>query len=950
MKRLIKQAATIGMAAVLCASPMSVSWCQIVKAEEQTTEEAEVKTIWDFMEDAQGWTYDDSWSGGAYHGEGSCEYDAGKQMLKTSLDFSKDQENGWCQTGISLWNEEGIDFSECTDLKFDLYFDPASLTTGDLTIKAAADEVFNEQMSSISSLASEDAEDGLKKVTFQLKCDKVKAAEQKPQKLLLLIVGNSTDFKGDLWFDNIALTKSVEPDPYVDTTTAPATETIVELAETEISINDSKAALESELTLTDAKADASVIALYQYLKAVGESEAVLYGHMEDTVLKAGSVEGTYSDTEDMTGSLAALDGLDCGNLFDGFAAKYNSRNGSALEETTEGNITAAANFTNESAEKGALMTLSCHMPNFAFAEELETDSEKPYDHYDYLKADSYNLTGDCMNEILPGGKYHAAFTAYLDMIAEYASQVKAPILFRPFHENTGSWFWWGKAFCDAETYKSVYKFTVEYLRDEKNVHNLLYLYGPGSEAASLEEYEDRYPGDAYVDLVGFDAYDNDPVTDEEGYAFQTNFENTVRLTSEFAQKHGKLFAVTETGISSSSGCALLRTGNKRPQWYSEILDIVSKPEYKCCYFLLWSNYSKDGNYYTPYVEKVNEDGTLHGHELLDSFISFYNDKRSIFALDQKAVMEKIVNGDAKGVVVTSNDDLKGYLTAPIAGRRILAETVLGARISKSAEELHFVADGNEKQMEIPAEIDGKSVSGVLTEEMLAEIGEDANGRIGLYAGETLLHEIPVMFNVEEKVNGPELVDDFENYYGIPELLTASWAVNKDSGCELTLTPSEEAFYNGKYAMKFEYKETKNGWAGATIAKEEDWSAYNALSFWVLPDGKNQKTVVQINTADGGFYEAYLNTYEEYVNAEGPLLVTLPFAEFVDKGDRGSLTSEAAASLSSVGLWLNAIPDSDAIEDDMVSGALYYDEVKAVASESDQPVFENAQSGAENTEE
>ena len=46
-----------------------------------------------------------------------------------------------------------------------------------------------------------------------------------------------------------------------------------------------------------------------------------------------------------------------------------------------------------------------------------------YDKYDFLKADSYNLDGDCMNQILPGGKYHDQFNAYLDMVAEYASQV-----------------------------------------------------------------------------------------------------------------------------------------------------------------------------------------------------------------------------------------------------------------------------------------------------------------------------------------------------------------------------------------------------------------------------------------------------------------------------------------------------------------------------------------------
>ena len=159
-----------------------------------------------------------------------------------------------------------------------------------------------------------------------------------------------------------------------------------------------------------------------------------------------------------------------------------------------------------------------------------------------------------MNQILPGGAYNEVYNAYLDMIADYASQVDGTIMFRPFHEATGSWFWWGAAFCDAETYKSVYKYTVEYLRDEKDVHNMLYLYGPGSEASSVEEYATRYPGDGYVDLVGFDMYDSDPVDDQETVWFN-NLRSQLSLIQDFADAHGKLMAVTETGLASSTADA-----------------------------------------------------------------------------------------------------------------------------------------------------------------------------------------------------------------------------------------------------------------------------------------------------------------------------------------------------------------------------------------------------------
>lgn len=190
-------------------------------------------------------------------------------------------------------------------------------------------------------------------------------------------------------------------------------------------------------------------------------------------------------------------------------------------------------------------------------------------------------------------------------------------------------------------------------------------------------------------------------------------------------------------------------------------------------------------------------------------------------------------------------------------------------------------------------------------------------------------------NVLLNVNIPEMendtVDNFENYFGLDTLLNDSWAINKDSGCELSLSNTNEKVGNGSYALRFEYKETKNGWAGAVCSRTVDYSSYNALQMWIVPDGKNQKTVIQINTADGGSYEAYLNTYEDYVDIKDkPIRVTVPFNEFVDKGNRGALTSKAAKDITGFALFINAIPDSKAIDENgQVSGVLYFDEIKAV---------------------
>lgn len=200
------------------------------------------------------------------------------------------------------------------------------------------------------------------------------------------------------------------------------------------------------------------------------------------------------------------------------------------------------------------------------------------------------------------------------------------ILFRPFHENTGSWFRWGAAFCDAQTYKSVYKYTVEYLRDEKNVHNLLYVYGPGAEAASVEEYAERYPGDAFI----------------------TNFTKELSVVESFAKTHNKLVAVTETGVRhdvavGDNQTALIKQNNARPDWHQEILDAVKTSE--ASYYPVWANFSERDGFYTPYVKSVNEEGVKHGHEMIDNFIRFFNQNNSIFAVNQKQALEQMKSVD-----------------------------------------------------------------------------------------------------------------------------------------------------------------------------------------------------------------------------------------------------------------------------------------------------------------
>lgn len=886
------------------------------------------------------------------------------KRLKADIDFSGKAGNGWAESGIEQLQYDGVNFAGANSISFDFYYKDSLKTAGDITIKAVAEAEVNGKDKSIitddciaitdnGSLPSEELEDGFIKKTVTFKLEGVTGEDVPAKRMVFLIVGRNTDYKGAVYFDNIKIFKAPEEDKgYVNSSVEVQTNTKVEGTNTALTVNEESKEYAKSVQLADDKADAGTVALYQYLKAIGESSSVIYGHMEDTVLKAGAAELSYSDTEDVTGSIAAIDGLDCGGLFSGFAGKFAERYAEEAETlgivddntTAEDDIKAAAAFSNKSIKAGAIMTLSAHMPNFAYAVKKENaeNIEKTYDRFDYSGADSYNLTGDCANNILPGGRFNEAYTSYLDLIAEYASQVEGTILFRPLHENTGSWFWWGSAFCSPETYKSLFKYTVSYLRDEKNVHNFLYLYGPGSEAANEAEYEERYPGDACVDMVGFDSYDNNPF-EGDAYTFQKNFKNTIELVDTFAKKHNKLFAVTETGISTDGGKALLPTGNGRKDWYNEILGIVADSGFNCSYFMLWSNYSSSGSYYTPFVvSKDEEKGTLYGHEMLDNFISFYNDKRSIFAADQKEVISGLKDINKPEI---AGRELDGYITAPVAGNRILNETEVTAQLNMATDKNIYVQiSGNGKDIKLETVKDSAGVyTAVITKADLDMVGETLQGKISLFADNQLLQEISVIFNVKEKELSNDQADDFETYGGLASMLLNKWGTEKGSGCTIDISLVEEPRYEGSHALKFTYNETKDGWAGAKVARETDWSAYNSLRFWVKPDGKNQKTVLQINSS-GGSYEAYLNLYDEYKNATTPLLVTLPFSEFKDKSSGAALGGAALKDISSFGLYVNAIGDSPAFAngETMVNGTLYYDDIRAVSSDTDKPVFKETE--------
>ena len=171
-----------------------------------------------------------------------------------------------------------------------------------------------------------------------------------------------------------------------------------------------------------------------------------------------------------------------------------------------------------------------------------------------------------------------------------------PVIFRPFHEFDGSWFWWGANFCTPDEFKTMFKFTVDYLKNTKAVHNVLYSYGPDNSYDTEAKYLARYPGDGYVDVLGIDNYWD--LRSGAGQAGSDLANAKLKVVSDLAKTKVKIAAMTETGNEV--------TPTKAPVagWFSNYLyNALTANNIEVAFVMFWTN-SKD-NYYVPIPSSTN---------------------------------------------------------------------------------------------------------------------------------------------------------------------------------------------------------------------------------------------------------------------------------------------------------------------------------------------------------
>lgn len=119
---------------------------------------------------------------------------------------------------------------------------------------------------------------------------------------------------------------------------------------------------------------------------------------------------------------------------------------------------------------------------------------------------------DCLNDTIrdwdavltPGTHAHEEFLAAMDKAADALSQLQdagVTVLWRPFHEFDGKWFWWGKG--GSDTFIRLWQLMYTRYTDHWGLNNLIWVLPYSQEGGNYAEW---YPGDAYCDILGADSY------------------------------------------------------------------------------------------------------------------------------------------------------------------------------------------------------------------------------------------------------------------------------------------------------------------------------------------------------------------------------------------------------------------------------------------------------------
>ncbi|MEO6329477.1 MAG: glycosyl hydrolase, partial [Ginsengibacter sp.] len=247
----------------------------------------------------------------------------------------------------------------------------------------------------------------------------------------------------------------------------------------------------------DPNATRETVALFRSIWHL-QQKGIMYGHQDDLMYgRTWWYEKDRSDTKDFTGDYPAIAGFELGDIELDKPRSLDSVDFTQIAEQIKAQY-----------KRGGIITLSWHLNN-PLTIQTPAESRKG-------KPTAWDVSSDkVVGSILPAGENHALYNSWLDKLSSFFAGLRdekgtpIPFIFRPYHEHSGNFFWWGTPLATDEQYAALWRYTVEYLRDKKGLHNILYAYNT-DRTTSLQQYLKGYPGDDIIDMLSFDMYDRGP--------------------------------------------------------------------------------------------------------------------------------------------------------------------------------------------------------------------------------------------------------------------------------------------------------------------------------------------------------------------------------------------------------------------------------------------------------
>lgn len=317
---------------------------------------------------------------------------------------------------------------------------------------------------------------------------------------------------------------------------------------------------------------------------IGHQDALAYG-------VSWRYQEGRSDIQDVAGDYPALYGWDIGGIEHG---KKNNIDGVPFSKMIQ--------WIKEIHQRKGLSTISWHMDN------------------PLSGGNSWDVTAGTVESMLPGGSKNTLYNQWLDRAADFLNALedtqgnKIPVLFRPYHELTGTWFWWCQNNTSSDNYKALWRYTFDYLTKNHQIKHLVWVYNT-ADYATKQEFLEYYPSDALVDMLSFDKYQYG--APDQGQSFKTTLRNQLQILTEIGKEKNKPIAFAETGYETIPD----------PQWWTGTLHQILK-DFPVSHVLLWRNHGwqeteQKMHYYAPH----------EGHPSAKDFQTFHALDATLFQSD-----------------------------------------------------------------------------------------------------------------------------------------------------------------------------------------------------------------------------------------------------------------------------------------------------------------------------